>query len=168
MLLTEFVLDRLYNIDLYIARTQKVSRASFESLRVQFLNEKKFAFRCFIYAIRGIRNLSNLTESIKQKLQKLTINSNIYVLCQVERRKKFINYSLHLNLSLHVLNLFIISYLRRIYLARKQIEANKLFQTTATLNSEFRFRHEISPHLPANLSSSPTKVPIIPPPSPAI
>lgn len=99
LLLTEFVLDRLYNIDLYIARTQKVSRASFESLRVQFLNEKKFAFRCFVYAIRGIRNLSNLTESIKQKLQKLTINSNIYVLCQIERRKKFINYSLHLNLS---------------------------------------------------------------------
>lgn len=157
-----------YIISIYtLLVRKKVSRASFESLRVQFLNEKKFAFRCFVYAIRGIRNLSNLTESMKQKLQKLTINSNIY-LCQIERRKKFINYSLHLNLSLHVLNLFIISYLRRIYLARKQIEANKLFQTTATLNSEFRFRHEISPHLPANLSSSPTKVPIIPPPSPAI
>lgn len=85
LLLTEFVLDRLYNIDLYIARTQKVS--SFESLRVQFLNEKKFAFRCFVYAIRGIRNLSNLTESIKQKLQKLTINSNIYVFVKLKEEK---------------------------------------------------------------------------------
>lgn len=125
-----------YNIDLYIARTQKISRVSYKFTYIIF-KWKEIECICFIY-YRAIRNLSNFNP-IKQKLEKLTkikfvlLDSlfflNIYILCQIKKKKKhFINYSLYPNLSCtscFEFIYYIILTTHRIYLPRTKANGSK-------------------------------------------